>query len=142
MVRGKFLAINAASMSCACPRSPKGLSPSAHLADGTTDLILVRRCSRLDFLKHLLRHTNKDDQVRSNKSLSRLFQNKMKTTVHRTTWLPFFKRQQLFKKQIPWTRPPPPSSCLFLPPIIPSAPRFSAQHPELLNLCADELRVR
>ncbi|XP_016890241.1 ceramide kinase isoform X2 [Cynoglossus semilaevis] len=62
VVRGKFLAINAASMSCACPRSPKGLSPSAHLADGTTDLILVRRCSRLDFLKHLLRHTNKDDQ--------------------------------------------------------------------------------
>lgn len=63
-IRGKFIAINAASMSCACPRSPKGLSPSAHLADGTTDLILVRKCSRLDFLKHLLRHTNKEDQVR------------------------------------------------------------------------------
>lgn len=62
VIRGKFLAINAASMSCACPRSPKGLSPSAHLADGTTDLILVRKCSRLDFLRHLLRHTNKDDQ--------------------------------------------------------------------------------
>ncbi len=57
------MAINAASMSCACPRSPKGLSPSAHLADGTTDLILVRKCSRLNFLHHLLRHTNKDDQV-------------------------------------------------------------------------------
>lgn len=50
-------------MSCACPRSPKGLSPSAHLADGTTDLILVRKCSRLDFFRHLLRHINKDDQV-------------------------------------------------------------------------------
>ncbi|KAA0721185.1 Ceramide kinase [Triplophysa tibetana] len=62
VIRGKFLAINAASMSCACPRSPKGLSPAAHLADGTTDLILVRKCSRLDFLRHLLRHTNKDDQ--------------------------------------------------------------------------------
>uniref|UniRef100_A0A3B5B411 Ceramide kinase-like n=1 Tax=Stegastes partitus TaxID=144197 RepID=A0A3B5B411_9TELE len=61
-IHGKFIAINAASMSCACPRSPKGLSPSAHLADGTTDLILVRKCSRLDFFKHLLRHTNKDDQ--------------------------------------------------------------------------------
>lgn len=63
MIRGKFLAINAASMSCACPRSPKGLSPAAHLADGTTDLILVRKCSRFDFLRHLLRHTSKDDQV-------------------------------------------------------------------------------
>ncbi|XP_027007256.2 ceramide kinase isoform X1 [Tachysurus fulvidraco] len=62
VIRGKFLAINAACMSCACPRSPKGLSPSAHLADGTADLILVRRCSRFDFLRHLLRHTNKDDQ--------------------------------------------------------------------------------
>ncbi|XP_014823498.1 PREDICTED: ceramide kinase-like isoform X2 [Poecilia mexicana] len=61
-IRGKFLAINAASMSCACPRSPKGLSPAAHLADGTTDLILVRKCSRFNFLRHLLRHTNKDDQ--------------------------------------------------------------------------------
>ncbi|XP_032378832.1 ceramide kinase [Etheostoma spectabile] len=61
-LRGKFLAINAASMSCACPRSPKGLSPAAHLADGTTDLILVRKCSRFDFLRHLLRHTSKDDQ--------------------------------------------------------------------------------
>nr|XP_057934030.1 ceramide kinase isoform X2 [Doryrhamphus excisus] len=61
-IRGKFIAINAATMSCASPRSPKGLSPSAHLADGTADLILVRKCSRLDFFKHLLRHTNKDDQ--------------------------------------------------------------------------------
>nr|XP_015208160.1 PREDICTED: ceramide kinase isoform X1 [Lepisosteus oculatus] len=62
VVKGKFLAINAASMSCACPRSPKGLSPAAHLADGTTDIILVRKCSRLNFLRHLLRHTSKDDQ--------------------------------------------------------------------------------
>ncbi|XP_035593711.1 ceramide kinase-like isoform X1 [Oncorhynchus keta] len=62
VVRGKFLAINAASMSCACPRSPMGLSPAAHLADGTTDLILVRKCSRFNFLRHLLRHTSKDDQ--------------------------------------------------------------------------------
>ncbi|XP_057693578.1 ceramide kinase-like [Corythoichthys intestinalis] len=61
-IRGKFLAINAASMSCACPRSPKGLSPAAHLADGTADLILVRKCSRFNFLRHLLRHTSKDDQ--------------------------------------------------------------------------------
>ncbi|KAJ7997636.1 hypothetical protein DPEC_G00214190 [Dallia pectoralis] len=62
VIRGKFLAINAASMSCACPRSPQGLSPAAHLADGTTDLILVRKCSRFNFLRHLIRHTNKDDQ--------------------------------------------------------------------------------
>ncbi|XP_040268177.1 ceramide kinase [Bufo bufo] len=56
-IKGKFMAINAASMSCACPRSPRGLSPAAHLADGTADLILVRKCSRFDFLRHLIRHT-------------------------------------------------------------------------------------
>ncbi|XP_073508242.1 ceramide kinase isoform X2 [Phyllobates terribilis] len=56
-IKGKFMAINVASMSCACPRSPRGLSPAAHLADGTADLILVRKCSRLNFLMHLIRHT-------------------------------------------------------------------------------------
>lgn len=61
-IRGKFLAVNAASMSCACPRTPKGLSPAAHLADGTMDLILVQKCSRFDFLRHLIRHISKDDQ--------------------------------------------------------------------------------
>ncbi|XP_043943199.1 ceramide kinase [Protopterus annectens] len=62
IIRGKFLAINAANMSCACPRSPKGLSPSAHLADGCTDLIVVHKCSRLEFLRHLFRHTSSNDQ--------------------------------------------------------------------------------
>ncbi|XP_054845329.1 ceramide kinase isoform X2 [Eublepharis macularius] len=62
VIRGKFLAINAANMSCACPRSPKGLSPSAHLADGCADLILVHKCSRFNFLRYLIRHTNEDDQ--------------------------------------------------------------------------------
>ncbi|XP_026558756.1 ceramide kinase [Pseudonaja textilis] len=62
VIRGKFLAINAVNISCACPRSPKGLSPAAHLADGSADLILVRKCSRLNFLRYLLRHTNQHDQ--------------------------------------------------------------------------------
>nr|XP_033815013.1 ceramide kinase isoform X2 [Geotrypetes seraphini] len=62
VIRGKFMAINAANMSCACPRSPKGVSPAAHLATGTIDLILVRNCSRLNFLRHLIRHRNRDDQ--------------------------------------------------------------------------------
>ncbi|XP_005286919.2 ceramide kinase isoform X1 [Chrysemys picta bellii] len=62
VIKGKFLAINAVNMSCACPRSPKGLSPAAHLADGSIDLILVRKCSRFNFLRYLIRHTNQDDQ--------------------------------------------------------------------------------
>ncbi|XP_043352325.1 ceramide kinase isoform X2 [Dermochelys coriacea] len=62
VIKGKFLAINAVNMSCACPRSLKGLSPAAHLADGSIDLILVRKCSRFNFLRYLVRHTNQDDQ--------------------------------------------------------------------------------
>ncbi|XP_034372028.1 ceramide kinase [Arvicanthis niloticus] len=59
---GKFLAINATNMSCACPRSPGGLSPYAHLGDGSSDLILIRKCSRFNFLRFLIRHTNQEDQ--------------------------------------------------------------------------------
>ncbi|KAM9672261.1 ceramide kinase isoform 1-T1 [Trichechus inunguis] len=62
VVCGKFLAINATNMSCACPRSPGGLSPAAHLGDGSSDLILIRKCSRFNFLRFLVRHTNQCDQ--------------------------------------------------------------------------------
>lgn len=63
VVCGKFLAINSTNMSCACPRSPRGLSPAAHLGDGSCDLILIRKCSRFNFLRFLVRHTNQCDQV-------------------------------------------------------------------------------
>lgn len=49
-------------MSSSCPRSPLGLSPSAHLADGTGDLVLVRDTHPLGFLKFLYRHTSTQDQ--------------------------------------------------------------------------------
>ncbi|KAM6214947.1 ceramide kinase [Rhynchocyon petersi] len=62
VVCGKFLAINVTNMSCACPRSPGGLSPAAHLGDGSSDLILIRKCSRFNFLRFLVRHTNQQDQ--------------------------------------------------------------------------------
>ncbi|KAH0628840.1 hypothetical protein JD844_010427 [Phrynosoma platyrhinos] len=61
-VQGRFLAVNLTSMSSACPKSPEGLSPCAHLADGTADLILVHECPIFSFLRHLTRHTNCSDQ--------------------------------------------------------------------------------
>ncbi|XP_042308351.1 LOW QUALITY PROTEIN: ceramide kinase-like [Sceloporus undulatus] len=61
-VQGRFLAVNLTSMSSACPKSPEGLSPCAHLADGTADLILVHECPMFSFLRHLTRHTNCSDQ--------------------------------------------------------------------------------
>ncbi|KAG8554691.1 hypothetical protein GDO81_003865 [Engystomops pustulosus] len=61
-VTGSFLAINITGMSSACPKSQDGLSPTAHLADGTADLILVQESSTMQFLRHLNRHTNRKDQ--------------------------------------------------------------------------------
>ncbi|XP_005097881.2 ceramide kinase [Aplysia californica] len=54
-VRGRFSAINLVTISCRCELSPSGMSPSSHLGDGCTDLILIQDCSRLQYLRHLTR---------------------------------------------------------------------------------------
>ncbi|XP_076598224.1 ceramide kinase [Chaetodon auriga] len=61
-VEGKFRCVSLTCMSSSCPKSPLGLSPSAHLADGTGDLILVWDSHLLGFLKFLYRHTSTQDQ--------------------------------------------------------------------------------
>uniref|UniRef100_A0A3Q3KYM5 Zgc:158263 n=2 Tax=Mastacembelus armatus TaxID=205130 RepID=A0A3Q3KYM5_9TELE len=61
-VEGRFKCVSLTCMSSSCPRSPLGLSPSAHLADGTGDLILVWDTHPLGFLKFLYRHTSTQDQ--------------------------------------------------------------------------------
>ncbi|XP_073731415.1 ceramide kinase [Misgurnus anguillicaudatus] len=61
-IEGRFKCVYLTCMSSSCPRSPTGLSPSAHLADGTADLILVRQTNPLGFLTYLHRHTNTQDQ--------------------------------------------------------------------------------
>ncbi|XP_035233366.1 ceramide kinase-like isoform X2 [Stegodyphus dumicola] len=54
-VRGSFIAINAAVLSCACYKSTKGISPSQHLGNGYCDVIIVSSCSRFNYLRYLLR---------------------------------------------------------------------------------------
>lgn len=61
-VKGRFRCVSLTCMSSSCPKSPLGLSPSAHLADGTGDLILVWESHPLGFLRFLHRHTNSQDQ--------------------------------------------------------------------------------
>uniref|UniRef100_A0A8C9YPK0 Zgc:158263 n=1 Tax=Sander lucioperca TaxID=283035 RepID=A0A8C9YPK0_SANLU len=61
-VEGRFRCVSLTCMSSSCPKSPLGLSPSAHLADGTGDLILVWDTHPLGFLKFLYRHTSTQDQ--------------------------------------------------------------------------------
>ena len=54
-VKGRFIAVNAAVVSCACIKSREGISPSQHLGNGYCDVIVVKSCSRLNFLRYLLR---------------------------------------------------------------------------------------
>uniref|UniRef100_A0A8C3AV98 Zgc:158263 n=1 Tax=Cyclopterus lumpus TaxID=8103 RepID=A0A8C3AV98_CYCLU len=61
-VEGRFRCVSLTCMSSSCPKSPLGLSPSAHLADGTGDLILVWDTHPLGFLKFLYRHTSTQDR--------------------------------------------------------------------------------
>lgn len=53
--RGSFVGVNAAVTACRCPQTKKGFSPNNHLANGCVDLILVRPCSRMQFVQYLLR---------------------------------------------------------------------------------------
>jgi len=61
-IKGRFISVIGANISCACAKSPEGLSPSAHLADGCLDLVLVKHTSRLQYLRHMIRITSKADQ--------------------------------------------------------------------------------
>ena len=54
-IKGRFLAVNCATMSCRCDKTKKGMSPSAHLGNGCCDLILVSECSRINYLRFLMR---------------------------------------------------------------------------------------
>lgn len=53
--RGPFIGVNAAVTACRCPQTRKGFSPGNHLANGCVDLILVRPCSRIQYVQYLLR---------------------------------------------------------------------------------------
>ncbi|KAK3753980.1 hypothetical protein QZH41_000808 [Actinostola sp. cb2023] len=62
-IDGRFISVIAANMSCACAKSPEGLSPSAHLADGYMDLILIKHTSRFQYLRHMIRLASKADHL-------------------------------------------------------------------------------
>ena len=49
-IEGEFMSITGAVMSCMSPKSPKGLTPSAHLGDGNLDLIIVNKTSRVNYV--------------------------------------------------------------------------------------------
>uniref|UniRef100_A0A182NLH8 uS12 prolyl 3-hydroxylase n=1 Tax=Anopheles dirus TaxID=7168 RepID=A0A182NLH8_9DIPT len=63
VVRGKFLMVSGANISCSCERSPQGFSPYCHLGDGLLDLVLVRHTSMFNNLRLLLTMTSKTKKL-------------------------------------------------------------------------------
>ena len=63
-IRGQFISIIGANITCRCAKSLDGISPNAHLGDGLFDLILIRKTSRLQHLRHMIRLANRGDLVR------------------------------------------------------------------------------
>jgi ceramide kinase len=53
-ISGKIFMIVGANISCACQRSPSGISPYLHVGDGYNDIIIVRHSSYWNNLKFLL----------------------------------------------------------------------------------------
>eukprot|EP00038_Savillea_parva_P030777 m.80209 g.80209 ORF g.80209 m.80209 type:complete len:600 (+) comp9334_c0_seq2:271-2070(+) len=54
-VKGRYKAINVALMACITKDSEQGMAPSKRCDDGTFHLILVKKCSRLQYLRYLIR---------------------------------------------------------------------------------------
>jgi hypothetical protein len=54
-VEGCFIGVSGAIISLRCPLTPIGMAPFAHLSDGHMELIVIRKASRLNHLRYLLR---------------------------------------------------------------------------------------
>ena len=64
VLKGRFAAVNSFLISCRCRYALDGPAPACHLGDGCSDLVVIHRCSRLDYTKHLYRCSDpRADQV-------------------------------------------------------------------------------
>jgi ceramide kinase len=62
-ISGRFISVMGATNCCANKKAPEGISPSAHLADGFIDLVVVRHTSRARYLHHMIRLAGRSDHV-------------------------------------------------------------------------------
>ncbi|XP_037729432.1 ceramide kinase [Drosophila subpulchrella] len=65
VVRGNFFMICGANITCACARSPNGISRYSHLGDGCLDLILVKKTSLLNNVRFLLNTGGRSGDIRN-----------------------------------------------------------------------------
>lgn len=64
-IRGNFFLICGANITCACARSPNGISRYSHLGDGCLDLILVRKTSFINNVRFLLNTAGRAGDIRN-----------------------------------------------------------------------------
>lgn len=62
-LHSRVIGVNFYTLPNICEISPDGPSPSCHLGDGFTDLVIVKECSRLQMHSHIQRNFNSKDQV-------------------------------------------------------------------------------
>jgi ceramide kinase len=55
--------VSGANVSCACSRSPNGISPFCHLGDGCVDVLIIKHTNMLNNLRLLLRLSSKAKNV-------------------------------------------------------------------------------
>ncbi|KAH8381987.1 hypothetical protein KR009_001266 [Drosophila setifemur] len=65
VVRGNFFMICGANITCACARSPNGISRYSHLGDGCLELILVKKTSLINNLRFLLNTAGRSGDIRN-----------------------------------------------------------------------------
>ncbi|VDI78604.1 ceramide kinase-like protein [Mytilus galloprovincialis] len=60
--KGSYYHVGLYSIPGNCEVAPEGLSKFTHLSDGAMELVLVKDCSRRDFIRYLKRHGNHKNQ--------------------------------------------------------------------------------
>ncbi|XP_037952228.1 ceramide kinase-like [Teleopsis dalmanni] len=65
IVKGQFFMITGANITCACTRSPNGVSRYSHLGDGTLDLVLVRKTSLISNVRLVLNMMGRTGDIRN-----------------------------------------------------------------------------
>lgn len=94
-IQGQFISIIGANITCRCAKSLDGISPNAHLGDGVFDLILIRKTSRLQHLRHMMRIANRGDLVSVINFLI-IMRNGAAFSGHGQGWYPFCRQTACF----------------------------------------------
>lgn len=63
MIKGRYFMVSGVNISCACNRSPNGLSPTSHLGDGYVNLLLVKHTNVYNNLRLLATLANKNKSI-------------------------------------------------------------------------------